>query len=298
MKHVNFVNGKEYPARTFRRWFSDQQDAAKGFGSEDAFKVSIVSGSAYKIEPGTAFAPDTPGENEKVPGLYQIVSDEPVSSTFTLATEFLWLLPIDFAEYPNEGTPEHPEPFEILSTETEAAPSPRALLLCVHRDGTVTDRRFTGTQFVVGRSGPGRRGAPGVEVPTEALAHFSTGTQYTDLATAFRYVKTVDGLWVRDQGEKGPQGPRGSQGPQGSRGEAGPAGQLGDLTTGYEHNALFVKDVEVRGSLRVAPLGSIADEIAALNAKDVEQDGALKVRARTWFTDSPQAKDGDFLVAT
>jgi hypothetical protein len=64
------------------------------------------------------------------------------------------------------------------------------------------------------------------------LDAFSPGTQYTDLTTGLRYVKTTTNVWNIDKGQKGDVGPAGPQGIQGIQGIQGLKGDKGDPGTG------------------------------------------------------------------
>ncbi|MFD0374671.1 hypothetical protein [Streptomyces sp. NPDC127112] len=272
MDHVNFVNSRQYPASTFRRWFGEQQDRVMGFGSAEAFKVEAIQGGAVTVAAGSAFVLDA-SPDEKVKGLYQLVQDEPVSETLA-GSEHLWVFPLDTAEHPAEGDP-NGKNVQFIKTESATPPFARALLLCAMENGKLVDKRFTGEQFVVTRSGPGRYGAPGSsEVPYSALARMSLGTQYTDLREGTRYVrKGMAGSatdWFRDRGEVGPEGPVGPQGAKGDKGDQGPAGggidPNGKLTAnGLEliPKAPLKGDASIAGTLKV---GAVDDVAAAITA--------------------------------
>ncbi|MFE4257459.1 hypothetical protein [Streptomyces sp. NPDC056883] len=284
MERVSFMDGNQYTAREFRRWFGTQQDGIKGFATTDAFTVSAGNGVAT-VNPGIGFAQEQNAGNREQ-GLYQIIADQVMTVPYSASDSYIWIMPNDKKDYDTEADLESSAHMRLLVRSDRNTPSPRALLLARVLNHQASDERTSpgSGQFIITRSGPARYGAPGSSaVPLSDLAHLSLGTQYTDLATGQRWVRVATtntaGDWFRDQGEVGPTGPRGVQGLTGAagpRGETGAKGDLGDLTTGYPHDikvtegkTLLLDQVDVKAALAKhdQELVSAKSDIGTLNGK-------------------------------
>lgn len=294
---VSFMDGETYRAAEFRRWFSAQQDGVTGFLTEDCFKVAESSIGLFSVAVGTAFIKEDKTANP-YKGMYHVHSDSPATVTHNLGEAFLWMYPVDGVDYPGDiadGSPTDLLRFKVHESGT-TPPKDRAILLAKIWRGGVEDMRFAGPikQFVITRSGPARRGEPGKDVPLPAFADMSLGTQYTDLNTGIRYVRKgkagTAADWMRDQGPTGQRGPQGNTGPQGLQGIQGVKGEPGDGIIG---GLLTATDANITGNLKLGPHANVGQ---ALTDAGTAVTSLRATAARTWFTDTGEAKDGDFLV--
>ncbi|MFD8142609.1 collagen-like protein [Streptomyces sp. NPDC059708] len=282
METVNFMDGRSYRAREFRRWFSNQQDGVAGFLTLDSFETKSAGAGRVTIGPGTCFIKEGPYTDPKK-GLYHLSSDATQTLTLPAGLQYIWLNPLDLVDYPgdaNASTASENNRFRF-STTLAGEPDPRALLIAsVTAAGEVKDERFRPTyhQYLITRSGPARWGAPGsATVPLAQMRFLSVGTQYTDLDTGFRYVKiAADNKasdWVRDRGDKGDQGERGATGSKGATGSQGPKGDPG---AGIQPDgSLSVTNATVTETLTVGSI-NVGTQLSSLASKTAELDQAVK----------------------
>ncbi|MFB7420784.1 GDSL-type esterase/lipase family protein [Streptomyces sp. NPDC056210] len=221
--YINFQDDSTYPGHKFRRMVGRQQDLAQGFDDPNSFKVKVSNDNPGKLEAsiGIAWILDSMG------GVYFVEQElEPLyaDTVGTAGTVILRVLDLKAFDEKNALV------LECVPTGTTIPV--RSLKLATYTgsgaDAVLTDVRLsTPGQFIVSRSGPSNYGAPNTS--TMGLGPFSPGTQYTDLNTGLRYVKTTGGTWFQD---KGPKGDTGATGPQGVQGVAGPQGPQGVPGTG------------------------------------------------------------------
>ncbi|MFK0294502.1 hypothetical protein ACIQU6_29095 [Streptomyces sp. NPDC090442] len=197
--YVNFQDGSTYSGAKFRRMLGRMQDQAAGFDTASSLMPSPASSDRRLVDvaPGAAWISDGIG------GVYWVESDAVVTVDPVLSgvTEGAII-----AQVTDRSAGDRENALVIRAVSRAGIPVGRYLLLgefSIDADQVgVTDQRLnTSGQFLVTRSGPARVGAPSEE--SADLEPFAAGTQYTDLGTGYRYVKTREGAWIRDQGPAG-----------------------------------------------------------------------------------------------
>jgi hypothetical protein len=197
---INFQDATTYPGHKFRRMMGRQIDMAQGFDTPEAFAVKVSNDNPGKLEaaPGIAWIRDEMG------GVYFVERETNPLYTGTVGTSGIIVLRVkDLNLYDGENA------LVLEAIPTGDTIPVRSLQLASYTgsgsDAVLKDARLsTPGQFIVSRSGPANYGAPNTAVM--GLGQFAPGTQYTDLTTGARYVKTTDGSWSRDKGEPGKDG--------------------------------------------------------------------------------------------